>query len=218
MKRSMSFLTIGLLFCVLIQTNLSAQQESPASPKTGEKEKHKPEKQNQEKPDVESLKGFDSNPRSELETLKSIQKKMDEVSKLLAQNNTGKKSRTLQKRIIAEFESLLQKQADPNSQSNAQQEQSQSSAKSKPENTNEQPQDSSQAGKQSKTDQNNTSGKAVDFKPSDLNLDSYKNAIWGHLPPRLRATMSSVEFEKFVPKYDRLIRRYYERLAEESNK
>src|SRR5262249_19516129 len=39
--------------------------------------------------------------------------------------------------------------------------------------------------------------------------------IWGHLPDKLRDEMQASFSEQFLPKYQRLIEEYYQRLAEE---
>ncbi len=39
---------------------------------------------------------------------------------------------------------------------------------------------------------------------------------WGHLPAAMREPMLSAEIERFLPKYESLIERYYERLAQET--
>jgi hypothetical protein len=41
---------------------------------------------------------------------------------------------------------------------------------------------------------------------------------WGNLPPRLRQPLLNADFERFLPKYERLIERYFTRLAEEAKK
>jgi hypothetical protein len=38
-------------------------------------------------------------------------------------------------------------------------------------------------------------------------------SVWGHLPPRVRAEIENSYNERFLPKYDELVRRYYEALA-----
>lgn len=38
-------------------------------------------------------------------------------------------------------------------------------------------------------------------------------SVWGHLPPRVREQMQSSFNERFLPKYDELVRKYYEALA-----
>ena len=39
--------------------------------------------------------------------------------------------------------------------------------------------------------------------------------VWGHLPPALRRELLNVYQDKYLPKYDDLVRRYFESLAEE---
>ena len=40
--------------------------------------------------------------------------------------------------------------------------------------------------------------------------------VWGHLPPHLREQLLNVYSEKYLPKYEELVRQYYEALAEQS--
>lgn len=40
--------------------------------------------------------------------------------------------------------------------------------------------------------------------------------VWGHLPPALRTELLNVYSEKYLPKYETLVRRYYESLAEKN--
>ncbi len=47
--------------------------------------------------------------------------------------------------------------------------------------------------------------------------DVYKD-IWGHLPETLRAEMNAYGREKFMAKYEELIKRYYDRAARESRR
>lgn len=42
--------------------------------------------------------------------------------------------------------------------------------------------------------------------------------FWGHLPPNVREQLLNINTEKFLPKYEDLVRRYYESLAEKSKK
>lgn len=38
--------------------------------------------------------------------------------------------------------------------------------------------------------------------------------VWGHLPPQIRDALQNSFSEKYLPKYDELVKRYYEALAE----
>jgi hypothetical protein len=44
------------------------------------------------------------------------------------------------------------------------------------------------------------------------------NEVWGHLPPALRRELLNINSERYLPKYDEWVRRYYESLAEPSGK
>ncbi|MFM8580183.1 MAG: hypothetical protein ACKOFW_01640, partial [Planctomycetaceae bacterium] len=40
------------------------------------------------------------------------------------------------------------------------------------------------------------------------------NDVWGHLPPTVREALQKSFNERYLPKYEELVRRYYESLAE----
>jgi hypothetical protein len=59
---------------------------------------------------------------------------------------------------------------------------------------------------------------ATTGRPNDPATDLERRAnlptsVWGHLPPRVRAEIENSYNERFLPKYDELVRRYYEALA-----
>lgn len=55
-------------------------------------------------------------------------------------------------------------------------------------------------------------------KPEDPLKERVVKDVWGHLPPHLRDQLLNVYGEKYLPKYEDLVRRYYEVLAEQSRK
>ena len=42
--------------------------------------------------------------------------------------------------------------------------------------------------------------------------------VWGHLPPHLREAMQSTFNDKYLPKYEDLVKTYFEALAEKNRK
>ena len=42
--------------------------------------------------------------------------------------------------------------------------------------------------------------------------------VWGHLPPSLREQLLNVYSERYLPKYDEMVRKYYEALAEQNSR
>jgi hypothetical protein len=42
--------------------------------------------------------------------------------------------------------------------------------------------------------------------------------VWGHLPPHVRDAMQNAFGEKYLPRYEDLVKKYYEALAEKNRK
>jgi aspartate aminotransferase-like enzyme len=40
--------------------------------------------------------------------------------------------------------------------------------------------------------------------------------VWGHLPPHVREAMLNSMSEKYLPKYEELVKKYYEALAQKT--
>jgi hypothetical protein len=51
--------------------------------------------------------------------------------------------------------------------------------------------------------------------PADDPKERLAKDVWGHLPPQLREQLLNVYTEKYLPKYEDLVRAYYEALAEQ---
>ena len=56
-------------------------------------------------------------------------------------------------------------------------------------------------------------GDDVPSDPSDL-----RDAVWGTLPERLRGQIQTPLQEEFLPRYERIIKQYYKRLAEQQRR
>lgn len=57
---------------------------------------------------------------------------------------------------------------------------------------------------------------APDLKGELTQRDGLAEAVWGHLPPRVRDELYRSYTERFVPEYSPLLRRYFKTLAEQS--
>jgi hypothetical protein len=99
------------------------------------------------------------------------------------------------------------------------------------ENASAQKKDGSQQGKQASGKQNNTDTVRKDDKGGGNtggggnNASQKKNTIadlfrdvWGHLPEQKRQEMDAYSRERFMPRYDELLRQYYRTLSEQSRK
>ena len=99
------------------------------------------------------------------------------------------------------------------------------------ENASAQKKDGSQKGKQASGTQNNTDtvrkgekgggntgggGKETAQKKNTI-ADLFRD-VWGHLPEQKRQEMDAYSRERFMPRYDELLRQYYRTLSEQSRK
>ena len=55
----------------------------------------------------------------------------------------------------------------------------------------------------------------VDNQPARDRQRQILKEIWGHLPPALREKMLNVYSEKYLPRYEDVVRDYFEALAEQ---
>jgi hypothetical protein len=142
--------------------------------------------------------------------------------------DTGAETRTIQRKVVDDLKALIEM---------ARQQQGQpAQASSQPESPNAQSQPEEDAGQQ--TDQepqeSRQNGPASDGKNRENAADSEVRAanadveeaqtilqrrlvdeVWGHLPARLRQKVQNVSSEKTLPRYEDLVRRYFEALAED---
>lgn len=145
--------------------------------------------------------------------LMRLRDKLQKASMLLAEKRTDADVRDLQQEIDADLEALLKqsrgsagKSGGVGSKSTTQSENaSETSEVSEPGKTNAPGTPNSQSSK--------TTGSE---SPTRNPLKSLIRDTWGHLPPRAREELQSVSGEDFLPKYHRMIERYYRRLADEA--
>ncbi len=58
-------------------------------------------------------------------------------------------------------------------------------------------------------------GKPQTDTPQTADVRNLLQRIWGHLPEKMRDEMQNAVSDQFLPKYEKLIEEYYQRLAEE---
>jgi hypothetical protein len=196
--------------------------------------------------DAELLESLDPNQRDMLaqriDRMERIISGMREAHERLAQAKTGAETRQLQERVIEDLRKLLEQLKQ---RQNAQQSQSQSQSQKDQKN---QQQNSSQnrrrRGSKSQPDPQNASrsnsqpeqagqeqrgsdqARGAEERTDAARLLAEEAArrelmvkdIWGHLPPQLREAMRNAYNEKYLPKYEELVKKYYESLAERNRK
>lgn len=153
-----------------------------------------------------------------------IIKEMERASKLISQQQTGKETQQIQQQVVKDLEELIRlvesqpgktiqrmnspSQSDSQKQSQQKQQQKQQS------------QDKQQQGEQltqgpaKKSTDRQDQGKATPGQLGERN--AYVKDAWGHLPPAMRQQLLNIYTEKFLPRYEDQVKRYYEALAEKN--
>ncbi|HTI50056.1 MAG TPA: hypothetical protein VL475_03860, partial [Planctomycetaceae bacterium] len=175
---------------------------------------------------------------SEIERLERAIDGMRQAVRRMEADDAGRDTLDLQRRVVADLEKLLEllKQQQNRSSSpptDQQQEKQQQKDRRKLRRQQLDPQNS---GKRSQTAQQrreqpferNENEKSRDAQER---LDPAKAAraaeerrqqmikdVWGHLPPHVREAIGKNFNEKYLPKYEDLVKRYYEALAEKNRK
>jgi hypothetical protein len=144
----------------------------------------------------------------EKDPLKLIAQRMRSVEQLIGEQNTSENTQKIQKLIVADLSQLIEA-LNKQCQGQCKKKASGSSAgasKSKP---------GQEPGDKPSSDSTERQGTA-DVKEGDLaDVENMMKKVWGHLPPKVREQINSSSIEEFLPKYEKLIERYYRRLAEE---
>jgi len=176
-----------------------------------------------------------------LDELDKTIRAMRQVGRRIVDGDTSDETRELQAGILTDIDALIEKlktqppsqpqnpnQKPPQDQSqNDQQKPEQTGSKQKPQTQpaggEQQPSGSQPAG----SGAGQKTGNKQTGESSEENLKQARaratalarrraliNEVWGHLPPAIREKLLNVGSEKLLPKYEELIRRYYESLAD----
>jgi hypothetical protein len=162
---------------------------------------------------------------------------MREVSRRLDKLNLSDDTEQLQTGIVTNIDALiekLRKLPPPSSSSSSQNsDEDQSDSESTSQGQKKEPKQSPQQSPQNQQGADSSSGSAPQPKTGKAGESTEQNLrqareraaalarrralideVWGHLPPAMRERLLNVGSEKLLPKYEGLIRRYYEALAE----
>jgi hypothetical protein len=170
--------------------------------------------------------------------LGGIVKQMRSAQQRINDRNVGAETRELQAGVVKDLEQLIkllqqQKQQQKSSSQNSQQQQRSQKPEQQPNQRQgkpHQPQNSAapmpgaEAAGERKADNEksrDSTEKIGPNKPTPSEVarrQQLEKDVWGHLPPALRQELLNSYTEKFLPKYDELVRRYYEALAERNKR
>lgn len=137
--------------------------------------------------------------------LDQLSRQMRQAESRLRNGDTSAGTQLLQRRVAAQLTTLIEEME--RQQSQQQQSQPQDSQQSKQSN----PKSSEKSGTGKKP--GSGSGGTTTEKESASN---WTRSVWGVLPDRVRQQIQDLGEEQFLPEYEDLIRRYYDRLSQRS--
>lgn len=142
---------------------------------------------------------------------------MRQVRDRLAVKDTAAETRQMQQTILQSLDKLIEKlnnqQSKPSGGGEQPDQQKPKPAPSQPspQSGSSPPQNSKQSGQQSGAPQTANGGVS---QSGVATRDQLMQQSWGKLPAKVRQEMQSARPEKFLPKYERLIEQYFQRLSE----
>jgi hypothetical protein len=157
--------------------------------------------------------------QEEQNPLVDIGRQMGEVQQRIKQIDSGSATQTLQGRIVADLDGLIQQARKTAGSSPPSAAQSPPMAARTPDGSAPSPADSAeqqQAGKKpAATSSTRSSGEAKAGKPNVDETRAAMKRLWGELPEHVRQQMQQLPAEDFPPKYETQIEEYFRRLTEE---
>lgn len=230
------FVLFALACLVPFRAAAAQQDDPPADPPAVESETDEPGAPRKERL-LDQLREWlsgKSDKQSGDNPLERAVRGMRAARERIAQKNTGPETRALQEQAVKDLEELLNalKQPPPPSDKSQQNQSSSKLSFRQPQTTQAQPESEpqpgagqqagappQQAGKKTEKERNAAnSADRLDKGKADAaeqaRRDRIAKDVWGHLPPHVRQELLNVYREKFLPKYEDLVRRYYEALAE----
>jgi hypothetical protein len=217
------------------QTEKSPEaKEQPAPPA-----KSRPKEKSLDDDLLKSLGDPAAESAKEEDPLGEIVERMRKAQQRMRDKDPGDETRALQTKAAQDLEELiklLQQQQQQQQQNNSNQSQQPRQSKSEqqsgqrqdkqqqPQNSGK-PQPGSEGAGERRQDQekarNSTEKTGASTKPTPAEAarrQQMEKDVWGHLPPALRQEMLNTYTDKFLLKYDDLVRRYYEALAERNKR
>jgi hypothetical protein len=147
--------------------------------------------------------------------LENAIKGMLDAEKRIGDRNIGEETQNIQKKIVNDLQKLI------DLANQRQQQQSQRRQQNRQRHRQQQHQQQQNASEQQNKKQPGDSGAGARVGETNsaelLRQRRMLEEVWGHLPPALRERMQNVISEKYLLKYDDMIRHYFKSLAEDEN-
>jgi hypothetical protein len=153
---------------------------------------------------------------------------MRTAQKRIDASDTSSRTQKIQEQVVSDLEellALLKKQMSRQSsmqQSPNQRPDNQKNQRQKMEKGRSDPQNSDSQGNRRNDDKSTESQERTDAARAKAAEDARRaqmiKDVWGHLPPHLREAIRNALRDNYLPKYDDLVKKYYEALAEKNRK
>jgi hypothetical protein len=164
----------------------------------------------------------------EVDRLERAIEGMRSAQKRIGASDTSSQTQKIQERVVQDLEGLLallkkQQSRQSSSQQNSNQKQDdQKNQRQKMEKGRNDPQNSKSQGDRRNDDKSADSQERTDAARAKAAEDARRaqmlKDVWGHLPPHVREAIRNALRDNYLPKYDDLVKKYYEALAEKNRK
>lgn len=161
--------------------------------------------------------GEDVHQADEKDPLVRIGRRMQDVQERIARAGSPRETQQLQEKIVADVEELIRQARQRNKQSSSGASSGKAgSRRSKVRQPKRQSAGSSR--RDSRKPASDSTGRLGRAESAQVDREAMREMLrdlWGHLPERTREQMLQSSEDKFLPKYEVLIEKYFRRLAEE---
>jgi hypothetical protein len=160
-------------------------------------------------------------PSADADPLVRISQEMRSVENLISEQARHGDARQMQQRVVDDLARLIdqaEKQGGQKQSSSNNKKQQGTAKRQSVQQPKQQP--GGKSGKDSsKPAQDSTDrlGKAEPARPDPEMMKGLMKDAWGHLPPKAKEQMMQTSPERFLPQYELMIEKYYQRLAEEQS-
>lgn len=233
-RTCISGIAAALLLCLGLVRGLCADEPLPTTeddnpPAT--KESKEPERS--DPLDQKLKKSLDPTGSEEIERIEQAIEGMRAASRRIEERDVGQATLGVQRQVIEDLNRLLELLKQKQKQQSQQQNQKQNQQQNQNQDQNQQNQSSDpRVGPQSanarvpkpnpqkeqteaeKSREARERSEAARRGAAEDERQKMVKDVWGHLPPHLREAMLNSFSEKYLPKYEDLVKRYYEALAE----
>jgi len=227
---SLAICVVALICCFGLPLMVAAEEQdapSAAAENTAEQREKATGGSSIDRELIESLRR-DSSAAGNESPLQRAVRLMRDAQQRIEQRDTSEKTREIQNQVVEDLDKLIKQlqQAQRNPQPNPQSDPSPSPMEfdereqQQPENSTAQKNQDGQRRRDQEKAAESTE-RAEQGTPTAAELarrEQLEKDVWGHLPPAVRQQLLNVYSEKFLPRYEELVRRYYEALAEQNQR